>query len=183
MTADRRDQAAAVSGPDGVRRLERSSDHDHLQPASLALAGGFFLLALVTGMSLHAIGLHLAAAAVVLVDRLYLLFARLDRRRRCQARGRDRAMVRLRLSAGLSDLCLAVRRRADADAAPVPELPLPAPACAPGLDHRACMRKAAACLTASRSRPRRCCLSGDRLDAALRRVGSTVPPLRAATQY
>ena len=34
---------------------------------SLALAGGFFLLTLVTGMSLHAVGMHLAAAAVVLV--------------------------------------------------------------------------------------------------------------------
>ncbi len=34
---------------------------------SLALAGGFFLLALVTGMSLTAIGMHLAAAALVLV--------------------------------------------------------------------------------------------------------------------
>jgi len=34
---------------------------------SLALAGGFFLLTLITGMSLPAIGMHLAAAAVVLV--------------------------------------------------------------------------------------------------------------------
>ena len=34
---------------------------------SLALAGGFFLLTLVTGMSLYAFGMHLAAAAVVLV--------------------------------------------------------------------------------------------------------------------
>lgn len=34
---------------------------------SLVLAGGFFLLALVTGMGLHAFGMHLAAAAVVLV--------------------------------------------------------------------------------------------------------------------
>jgi len=34
---------------------------------SLALAGGFFVLTLVTGMSLHAFGMHLAAAAVVLV--------------------------------------------------------------------------------------------------------------------
>ena len=33
---------------------------------SLVLAGGFFLLALVTGMSLAAIGMHLAAAALVL---------------------------------------------------------------------------------------------------------------------
>ena len=34
---------------------------------SLALAGGFFLLALITGMSLHSFGMHLAAAGVVLV--------------------------------------------------------------------------------------------------------------------
>jgi prepilin peptidase CpaA len=33
---------------------------------SLALAGSFFLLTLVTGMSLAAIGMHLAAAALVL---------------------------------------------------------------------------------------------------------------------
>ena len=34
---------------------------------SLALAGGFFLLMIVTGMSLHAAGMHVAAAATVLV--------------------------------------------------------------------------------------------------------------------
>lgn len=34
---------------------------------SLALAAGFFLLTIVTGMSLAAIGMHLAAAALVLV--------------------------------------------------------------------------------------------------------------------
>ena len=34
---------------------------------SLALAGGFFLPALVTGMTLYAFGMHLAAATVVLV--------------------------------------------------------------------------------------------------------------------
>jgi prepilin peptidase CpaA len=34
---------------------------------SLALAGGFFLLIAVTGMSLYAIGMHLAAATAVLV--------------------------------------------------------------------------------------------------------------------
>jgi prepilin peptidase CpaA len=34
---------------------------------SLALAGGFFLLTLIIGMSLSAIGMHVAAAAVVLV--------------------------------------------------------------------------------------------------------------------
>ena len=33
---------------------------------SLALAGGFFLLTIVTGMSFYAIGMHLAAAALVL---------------------------------------------------------------------------------------------------------------------
>jgi prepilin peptidase CpaA len=34
---------------------------------SMALAGGFFLLTLITGMSLYAFAMHLAAAAVVLV--------------------------------------------------------------------------------------------------------------------
>jgi prepilin peptidase CpaA len=34
---------------------------------SLALAGGFLLLTLITGMGLQAFGMHLAAAAVVLV--------------------------------------------------------------------------------------------------------------------
>jgi prepilin peptidase CpaA len=34
---------------------------------SLALAGGFFLLAMVSGMGLAALGMHLAAAALVLV--------------------------------------------------------------------------------------------------------------------
>src|SRR5499426_3030817 len=34
---------------------------------SLALAGGFFLLIAVTGMSLYAFGMHLAAGGVVLV--------------------------------------------------------------------------------------------------------------------
>jgi prepilin peptidase CpaA len=34
---------------------------------SMALAGGFFLVTLITGMSLYAFGMHLAAAAVVLV--------------------------------------------------------------------------------------------------------------------
>ena len=34
---------------------------------SLALAGGFFVLTLVTGMSLEAVGMHLAAGALVLV--------------------------------------------------------------------------------------------------------------------
>ena len=34
---------------------------------SLALAGGFFLLTLATGMSLAAVGMHLAAATLVLV--------------------------------------------------------------------------------------------------------------------
>jgi prepilin peptidase CpaA len=33
---------------------------------SLALAGGFFLLTIMTGMSLSAVGMHLAAAALVL---------------------------------------------------------------------------------------------------------------------
>ena len=42
---------------------------------SLALAGGFFVLTLFTGMSLHAFGMHLAAAAVVLVT-AFVFFSR-----------------------------------------------------------------------------------------------------------
>jgi prepilin peptidase CpaA len=42
---------------------------------SLALAGGFFLLALATGMSLHAFGMHLGAAAAVLVA-AFVFFSR-----------------------------------------------------------------------------------------------------------
>jgi prepilin peptidase CpaA len=42
---------------------------------SLALAGGFLLLALVTGMSLTAVGMHLGAAAIVLVV-AFICFAR-----------------------------------------------------------------------------------------------------------
>ena len=42
---------------------------------SLALAGGFFLLALITGMSLAALGMHLAAAALVLAI-AFIFFAR-----------------------------------------------------------------------------------------------------------
>jgi prepilin peptidase CpaA len=42
---------------------------------SLALAGGFFLLAIVTGMSLYAIGMHIGAAAIVLAI-AFVCFAR-----------------------------------------------------------------------------------------------------------
>ena len=42
---------------------------------SLALTAGFFLLTLVTGMSLSAIGMHLVAAAVVLIVS-FVFFAR-----------------------------------------------------------------------------------------------------------
>jgi prepilin peptidase CpaA len=41
---------------------------------SLALAGGFFLLVIVTGMGLAAVGMHLAAAALVLVV-AFVMFA------------------------------------------------------------------------------------------------------------
>jgi len=41
---------------------------------SMALAGGFLLLTLITGMSLYAFGMHLAAAAVVLVF-TFILFS------------------------------------------------------------------------------------------------------------
>ena len=42
---------------------------------SLALAGGFFLLAIVSGMSLYAIGMHMGAAAIV-VTIAFICFAR-----------------------------------------------------------------------------------------------------------
>src|SRR5260221_13926399 len=42
---------------------------------SLALAGGFFLLTLITGMSLYAFGMHLAAAAGVLIV-AFIFFSR-----------------------------------------------------------------------------------------------------------
>jgi prepilin peptidase CpaA len=38
---------------------------------SLALAGGFFLLMIVTGMSLHAAGMHVAAAAILIYASLF----------------------------------------------------------------------------------------------------------------
>src|SRR5579864_5446597 len=41
---------------------------------SLALAGGFFLLVIVTGMGFAAVGMHLAAAALVLVA-AFVMFA------------------------------------------------------------------------------------------------------------
>jgi hypothetical protein len=81
---------------------------------SLALAGGFFLLTIITGMSLTAIGMHLAAAALVLT--VSFGFFSMG----CQAGGRHGALVRFRLSAGLPDLCVAVWRRADAGPDPVP---------------------------------------------------------------
>ena len=42
---------------------------------SLALTAGFFLLAFITGMNLHAFGMHLAAAAAVLVV-AFIFFSR-----------------------------------------------------------------------------------------------------------
>jgi prepilin peptidase CpaA len=42
---------------------------------SLALAGGFFLLTLVTGMGFYAFGMHLAAASLVLVT-AFIFFSR-----------------------------------------------------------------------------------------------------------
>ena len=81
---------------------------------SLILVGGFFVLALVIGMSPAVILTHIGAAGPGAGRGLRLLCAGLDRRRRRQARGRDRALARFRPSAGLSGLCLAVRRPADA---------------------------------------------------------------------
>ena len=64
---DGRDQASAVPC---LMAFAASSDLLTMTISnrlSLALAGGFFLLALVTGMTLYAFGMHLAAATVVLV--------------------------------------------------------------------------------------------------------------------
>jgi hypothetical protein len=74
---------------------------------SLALTGGFFLLAIVTGMSLAAVGIHLGAAALVLVIAFGFFV-------RGWIGGRHRTLVRLRLSAGLSPHCRVVWRGADA---------------------------------------------------------------------
>ena len=81
---------------------------------SLILVAGFVLLAVLTGMSAAEMLSHAGAAAAVLAVVFVFFSARLDRRRRRQARGGHGAVARLRPSGRLSGLCFAVRRRADA---------------------------------------------------------------------
>ena len=96
---------------------------------TLALACGFAVLAVAIGMSLHDVGLHLAAGGIVLL----IGFG-------CFAMGwigRDRAVARLRAPGDLPALCLAVRRRADGAADPVPRPALAGVHGAATLDHAA----------------------------------------------
>ena len=101
---------------------------------SLALAGGFFLLTLITGMTLHAFALHLAAAAVVLVI-AFIFFSQ------GWIGGGDAKLVAATALwfgfdylHGLFDLRVAVRRRIDVDAASVPEIAIAGSSCPPRLD-------------------------------------------------
>ena len=87
---------------------------------SLILAGGFFALAVFTGMSGTEILLHLGAGGVVLLLAFGTLCPGLDRRRRREARGGHRAMARLRPSSALRHLCVGFRRRIDHCVASVP---------------------------------------------------------------
>ena len=101
---------------------------------SLALAGGFFLLTLVTGMGLHAFGMHLAAAAVVLVV-AFIFFSQ------GWIGGGDAklaAATALWFGFGsftrLSDLRVAIRWRTDAGDTAVPKLTAARRSCPSGLD-------------------------------------------------
>ncbi len=77
---------------------------------SLIMIGGFVLLAVATGMSLEQIRAACRRRPAGAGHRFRILRPRLDRRRRRQARGRDRVVVRLRASPGLR----ALRRRSSA---------------------------------------------------------------------
>ena len=68
---------------------------------SLLLLGGFFVLALMTGMPLDDRGLARGRRARGLRRRLRVLRTGLDRRRRRQARGGHRLVARLRSAADL----------------------------------------------------------------------------------
>ena len=121
---------------------------------SLALTGGFFLLTLVTGMSLAAIGMHLAAGALVLVIAFGFFSqgwigggdAKLAAATALWF-GFDYLLdylIYASLFGGVLTLVLIQFRR----------LPLPGPSPA-SHGFCACMRPAAACPMASRSQPRR----------------------------
>ena len=74
---------------------------------------------------------------------LRFLFARMDRRRRCKARSRDRFVVRFRLFARLFDLCVAIRRRLDIGDRPVPQTCHCRPCLRVRAGFFACMKQAA----------------------------------------
>ena len=101
---------------------------------SLALAGGFFLLIAVTGMSLYAVGMHLAAAMVVLV----VAFAFFSQGWIGGGDAKLAAATALWFGfdsfARLSDLRVAVRRRLDAGNPSIPQDSTAGDACTPKLD-------------------------------------------------
>ena len=97
---------------------------------SIALAAGFFLLALVTGMDLYAIGMHLAAAVVVLVF-AFVFFSQ------GWIGGGNGPVVWCRSSARLSAVRLDFWWRAHAGLAAIPQVAITWGAYAPGLDHAA----------------------------------------------
>ena len=101
--AGRRNQVAAVSGADGLRGLERPAHHDDLQPR-LADPGREASSCSPSGPACRSpISACMSAAAARGAGRdFHVLCPRLDRRRRRQARGRDRALARLRSAAQLS---------------------------------------------------------------------------------
>jgi len=62
---------------------------------SLALLGGFVLMAACTGLPVAQLFLNLSCGVAMLGADVFVLLVRLDRRRRRQARRRDRRMARL----------------------------------------------------------------------------------------
>ena len=69
---------------------------------SLALIAGFAVMAFAVGMSGQEMLSHIGAGVAGARRDVHILRARLDRRRRRQARGRDRALARLRSANELS---------------------------------------------------------------------------------
>ena len=80
---------------------------------SLLLVAGFCGDGVLTGMSGARILSHIGAGVGGSGRDVHVVRVRLDRRRRRQACGRDRALARFRSVNELSPLRLAVRRRAD----------------------------------------------------------------------
>ena len=79
---------------------------------SLILVAGFGVLAAMTGMS-AADALSHAGAAVAVLAVVLFFSARLDWRRRCEARGGDGVVAGLCPPRRLSPLCVVARRRVD----------------------------------------------------------------------